>query len=120
MGGDPFSLPSPRSPATRSAAPESELSFGGDELARLDLETIEIEQQAKRVEEQVKESARQLQQVQPRRRVQEAVQEHMERARDLRPRTSTNKGRWHMTAARARAALVYAEILGPPKAEQKE
>ena len=138
MGGDPFGLPRPRRSASRRADSDSQMEADdeADEpellrepvperkpgmLERLEREARQIEQQAKMVEEQVKESARQIQQVQPRRRVQEAVREQIEREKSARTRTLARKRkRWQVTAASARDAIVYAEILGPPIAERKE
>jgi hypothetical protein len=132
MGGDPFGLPQQRRSATGRPASDSESDLEVVEealppgrerkpglLERLTREAREIEQQARLVEAQAKESARQIQQVQPRRRIQEAVREEIARVQ-AKPRTTAKKKRWQVTAASARDAIVYAEILGPPKAERKE
>ena len=134
MGGDPFGLPQPRrsSPAGRPASDsESDLEVVEEALPpgrerkpglieRLEREAREIEQQAALVEAQAKESARQIQEVKPR-RIQEAVREEIARVQTKQPRTrATKKKRWQVTATSARDAIVYAEILGPPKAERKE
>ncbi len=133
MGGDPFGLPQSRRSSTRRPASDSESDLEVVEealppgrerkpglLERLTREAREIEQQARLVETQVKESARQIQEVQPRRRVQEAVREEMARVQAQQPPTRAKKKRWRVTASSARDAIVYAEILGPPKAERKE
>ncbi len=133
MGGDPFGLPQPRRSATRRPASDSESDLEVVEealppgrerkpglLERLTREAREIEQQARLVETQAKESARQIQEVQPRRRIQEAVREEIARVQAQQPRTRAKRKRWQVTAASARDAIVYAEILGPPKAERKE
>ena len=134
MGGDPFELPGPRRRAQRLETPgedptvAAEPDAGSPELPwaqrpalleRLEREALEIERHAQLVEAQAKESAAQLQQVQPRRRVQELVREQVahRRAEQSVPRAK-KKGRWRLTANSARDAVVYAEILGPPKAER--
>ena len=138
MGDDPFEPPRQRPRASRSAAPDEEedaVSDAGEAgtvpapavplprkpalLERLEREALEIERHAQVVEAQAKESAAQLQQVQPRRRVQELVRDQVahRRAEQSVPRAK-KKGRWRLTANSARDAVVYAEILGPPKAER--
>ena len=135
MGGDPFELPGPRRRAQRLETPgedptvAAEPDAGSPELPwaqrpalleRLEREALEIERHAQLVEAQAKESAAQLQQVQPRRRVQELVREQVAHRRAEQPVPGAKKGRWHLTANSARDAVVYAEILGPPKAERGE
>ena len=130
MGGDPFGLPRPRRSAGRPRS-DIEPDFDVDEeapapkrkpgmLERLEREARQIEEQAKLVEAQAKESARQIQEVQPRRRVQEVVREEIARVQAQRPGTRATKKRWQVTATSARDAIVYAEILGPPKAERED
>jgi len=129
MGNDPFGLPRPRRSTAQRPTSENEPDFDVDEeapvqkpgmLERLQREAREIEEQAKLVEAQVKESAQQIQKVQPRRRVQEAVREEIARVQAERSSIKPKKKRWQITASRARDAIVYAEIIGPPKAERKE
>ena len=141
MGGDPFEPPRRRQ-EPRRATPGEEVGEAVPDPAEGDTidgspqggsaaetppprlleqleRAMEIDRQARAVEVQAKESAAQLPQVQPRRRVQELVRDQI-RGEEPPPAAKGKKSRWHLTPASARDAIVYAEILGPPKAERGE
>jgi flagellar biosynthesis/type III secretory pathway M-ring protein FliF/YscJ len=88
----------------------------------VDQEAREAEQRAQEMEQQVQELGRQAGAVQPRRRVEELVREKMarEQAQQAQPGKKRKDKRWKLDPQKARQAIVYAEILGLPKAERNE
>jgi hypothetical protein len=108
-GGGPFDLPVPVPRRMQQAVPEEE-------------EFVEVpaaQAEAQAAEERVRDAERR-------------IREYEEQARELRlghqpvveeragRRPSGARNRWALTPKNARQAMVYAEILGPPKAERRE
>lgn len=137
MGGDPFGLPRPRRSTKRQPERQSATELDEDEVEvespvaveeepqpglreRLEREARDIEEQAKQVEARVRESERKIQEAPPRRQIQGVVREEVTRAQVAKLRAGGRRKRWKVTPSSARDAIVYAEILGPPKAERKE
>jgi flagellar biosynthesis/type III secretory pathway M-ring protein FliF/YscJ len=86
-------------------------------------QATEAERRALEVERHALASERYGQQVVvPQQRVKDLVRQHREAERSPNPATRRNVrvGRWHLDAQKARDAIVYAELLGPPKAEQDD
>lgn len=123
---DPFERPRPVPP--RRAEPQSggevDVAEAAPATSRRSL-IEELERQAReseqRVEEQearLRERQRQLQQVRPARRMSEMLRERASASKPQEPvegRQLTARG-WQLSAAAARDAVVYAEILGPCRA----
>jgi len=80
----------------------------------------EATRQALEIEQRVQREARRLREVQPRRRVEDLVRERMAPPEEKPPQKAATKGRWTLTPQSAKDAIVYAEILGLPKAQRSE
>jgi hypothetical protein len=82
-------------------------------------ERAQEDQQVKSLARQAEELERRARQVQPKRRIQEMVREKMDaEAQNLAHGQSGMDFR--LNPKKARLAIVYAEILGPPKSERRE
>jgi hypothetical protein len=104
----------PARPAPRSVAEQHQLEA--------DLEAVEAEKKALE-EERYALAAERLgrERVVPRQRVDDLVHEKMRREKAPAKPRSTRRGKyWRLDRKTARAAIVYAEILGPPKADRNE
>jgi hypothetical protein len=117
--GDPFDQPRAK-PKRHVESSPSMPSPTADAQALL----RQIEAQARGAEERMtaqqakaQARARQARQVQSPRRVAELLQQ---RQTSGKPLPTRRIGRYHLTPAKARDAVVYVEIIGPCKAEQEE
>ena len=110
MGGDPVEPRPKRQPPRQPPAPAP------DEIA-----DGEADSQAREVVERAREAATQAQRIQPQQRVKELVQTRLAAVQAERVVEGVKRRRrWTLTPDRAKEAIVYAEILGPPKAERRE
>jgi len=114
FGGGPFELglPGPRRAETQAEKAE------GDVLAE-EREALRAERRALEVERLALAAARQAQEIRPRQRVSKLVRERAAQERAA-PRKTVQVGKWKLDPNRARDAIVYAEILGPPRAERRD
>ena len=124
-GGDPFE-PRPTPPPTAQREPdEGEVvvlesaapADGQSLLEQLERQAQEAEQRARDEEERAHERAQEIQQ--SRQRMAARMRE-MERAGPAPSDRPRRRSPWSLTPERAREAVVYAEILGPCKADRGE
>jgi len=104
----------PAQPAPRSMAEHHQLEA--------DLEAVEAEKQALEVERYALAAERLgMERVVPRQRVDDLVREKVQHEKEqAKPRRTKRGKHWRLNRKTARAAIVYAEILGPPKADRDE
>ena len=107
----PWSFP-PSDPFELEPAPER---ISTEELER---QALEAAQRTQEVEERARQLERQAQEVVPRRRVEELVRETLSQ-KQARPPAGRSKG-WTLSAEEARRGIIYAEILGKPKAVRQD
>ena len=126
MGGDPFE---PRRPGRRArAAPAAGVEVGEpmpplrargrDLIEALEQQARQIEERACREEGRARKKAQQARK--PRQRVQELVRQRLEKDQAGPRRHRKVRGKWVLNPRAARDAIVWAEILGPPKAERTD
>ena len=103
------------------AKPRS-LSMAEQHQLEAEREVVEAEKRALEVERYALAAERLGQErLVPRQRVSDLVREKMQQEKaQAKPRRSTRGKRWRLNRKKARAAIVYAEILGPPKANREE
>lgn len=103
------------------AAPRS-LSMAEQHQLEAEREVVEAEKRALEVERYALAAERLGQErLVPRQRVSDLVREKMQQEKtQANPRRSTRGKRWRLDRKKAREAIVYAEILGPPKANREE
>ena len=113
MGGaDPFE------PRSRRAAPPQEIA-----AAVIERQAQEAEDRADSLQDTAREAARAAQQIQAKQRVDELVRKRLAAttaAEEARLGSRSQRGRWKLSASKARKAIVYAEIIGPPKSLQDD
>ena len=112
---DPFQM-GPRGGEPPVLAPEQ------DETEQQAL-ALEAEQRAREAKRQAEELERQARVVQPRQRVEDLVKEKLadqRREEAVSRRRRRRRAGWKLDPVRARRAVVYMEILGPPKALRQE
>ncbi len=114
FGGDPFELELPAPQPVESQAEKSER-----ETLATEREALAAERRALEVERLAMEMSGQIREHRPRQRVKDLVRERMEQEQAMRPKEVT-VGKWKLNPTKARDAIIYAEILGPPKAERRE
>ena len=135
-GGDPFEQPRPRTepPPVQRQAPqpaESDIDVvvsdqGAAPIADMQGMLQEIERRSRVAEDRAREEEARASQtaLQARRtaetpqRVVELIQQNFSKPKPTKRRTVER--RWQMTPERARRAIIYAEILGPCKAQQDD
>ena len=83
-------------------------------------EALDAEERAQVMEHQVQDLERQARRGQPRRSAAELVREKLAREQQRAQTEKKKNKRWKLNPERARQAIVYAEILGRPKAERDE
>lgn len=124
-GGDPFE-PRPTPPPTARAEPdEGEVvvlesaapADGQSLLEQLERQAQEAEQRARDEEERARERAQEIQQSRQRMAARMRQLGSAGAPGEARPR---GRSPWRLTPDRARQAVVYAEILGPCKADRDE
>ena len=105
----------------KPAEPRS-LSMAEQHQLEADREAMEAEKRALEVERYALAAERLGQErLVPRLRVSDLVREKMQQEKaQAKPRRSTRGKRWRLDRKKAREAIVYAEILGPPKANREE
>ena len=110
MGGDPVEPRPKRQPPRQTPAPAPDETADG-----------EADSQAREVVERAREAATQAQRIQPKQRVEALVQKRLAAVPEERVVEGVKRRRrWTLTPDKAKEAIVYAEILGPPKAERRE
>ena len=141
MGGDPFeprlrrqdAPEAPKSDADQPAVTEEEggrssvvtpAERGYTLVETLERQARETEERARRLESTASEVARQAEEAPRRLDVQKLLSTHESRESKL-PASPLQTERplvrrWTLTARKARSAIVYAEILGPPKALREQ
>ena len=85
----------------------------------MERQALELEERSREVEQQARDLERQAQESPPRRRVEELVGEVV-RQKQQKPEANARQARWSLSAKEARRGIIYAEILGKPKAERRE
>ena len=86
--------------------------------AELERQALEAAQRTQEVEERARQLEQQAQEVVPRRRVEELVRESLQQKR-TQPASRRSRG-WAISAEEARRGIIYAEILGKPKAVRRD
>ncbi len=139
MGGDSFEPRPKRQPPRQTPAPD-ETADGDAEVVpvpasrepeptwieRLKRAAQEVDGQAHEVVERAQEAATEAQRIQPKQRVEELIQKRLAAAKAQEERVveeakrRRRRRRWTLTPDTAKEAIVYAEILGPPKSERRE
>ena len=137
-GGDPYEQPRPRTepPPVQRQAPqpaESDIDVvvsdqGAAPIADMQGMLQEIERRSRAAEDRAREEEARASQtaLQARRtaetpkRVGELIQQKLSKPKPKPTRRVLVDPRWQMTPERARRAIVYAEILGPCKAQQED
>jgi hypothetical protein len=109
--GQPWSFPT-TDPFELEPAPER---ISDEELER---QALAAARRGQELEAQARQLERQAQEPKPRRRVQELVREALAQKREGSPAPRRRKG-WAFSAEQARRGIVYAEILGKPKADRR-
>ena len=126
MGGDPFEprqkrpLPEPdeaEREARGESTPASTEPGRPSWIERLERAAQEADSEAVA---RAREVATQAQTIQPKQRVEELVKKRLAAAEEVEVVQRVRRRRWTLTPERAKEAVVYAEILGPPKAERRE
>ena len=114
FGGDPFEHELPAPQPVESQAEKHER-----ETLAAEREALAAERRALEVERLALEMAGQVREHRPRQRVSDLVRERMEQEQAM-PLEEVMLGKWKLSPTKARDAIIYAEILGPPKAERRE
>ena len=83
----------------------------------LERQALEAAQHTQELEERARQLEQQAHEVVPRRRVEELVRESLQH-KQTRPAPARSGG-WSISAAEARRGIIYAEILGQPKAVRR-
>jgi hypothetical protein len=86
--------------------------------AELERQALEAAQRTQEAEVRARELERQAGEQRPQRRVEELVQEVLQQKR-MKPAARRKKG-WSISAEKARQGIIYAEILGKPKATRRD
>ena len=115
--GDPFDLEPPR-----PGQPESQAERAERSALEREREALAAERRALEVERMALESVRQTEGGALRQRVSDLLRQRAvrEQAVQAAPATPVRVGKWTLDPARARDAIVYAEILGRPRAERPD
>ena len=117
FGGDSVEIEPSGPSLTESQAERAERSA----LER-EREALAIERRALEVERMALETARQARSGTSRQRVSDLLRQHAarEQAKPAPPAAPIRVGKWKLNPSRARDAIVYAEILGRPRAERPD
>ena len=128
--GDPFEPRSGR--ATRQTQPQPEEEEVAEErsdtakpttlIQQLEAQARESEGRAAGFADEAKEAARAAQQIQAKQRVDELVRKRLAatNAAEKIPSGGASRQLWKLSPSKARSAVVYAEILGPPKSLKEQ
>ena len=117
FGGDPFE-PEP----SRPGQPESQAEGAERSALEVEREALAAERRALEVERMALESARQTEGGALRQKVSDLLRQRAarEQTEQAAPAAPIRVGKWTLDPSRARDAIVYAEILGRPRAERPD